>query len=124
MSATADKLRIIIVFRADLPTMHNGKAEVQAGHAVDGTIEAADAADPTLMPRYRADGRVKLSMEVDDLSALLKIKEKAENRGVPHFLVTDAGHTCFAEPTITCIGLGPLTKTDGNALTRGARMRG
>jgi peptidyl-tRNA hydrolase len=162
MSETADKMRIIVVYRGDLPEMTRAKGEVQFGHAVESVVAeavppdalarirdelAAIVGDPDLamaaalrerlralsdlanglgIDRFRqhvADNQPKLSMEVPDLAALLKIKAKAERRGVPHFLVTDAAHTVFAEPTVTAIGLGPLTKTDGNALTRDARMR-
>jgi PTH2 family peptidyl-tRNA hydrolase len=71
------------------------------------------AQDAALVERYMAENQIKLAMEVDSLEALLKIKEKAEKRGVNHVLITDAAHTCFSAPTITCIGLGPMTKTDG-----------
>jgi len=120
---TADKLRMIVVLRADLPEMTRGKGEVQFGHAIATCLVQAMAQDPALVGRYMAESQVKLAMEVDSLEALLKIKEKAQKRGVNHALITDAAHTCFNEPTITCIGLGPMTKTDGNALTRDARMR-
>ena len=123
MSSTADKLRIIVVFRADLPEMTRGKEGVQFGHAVETLVFQGMKTNPDLIERHMADNQPKLSMEVDGHDDLMKIKAKAEKRGVPHFLVTDAGHTCFDGATVTCIGLGPMTKTDGNALTRGARMR-
>ena len=123
MNSTADKLRIIVVFRADLPEMTRAKGEVQFGHAVDGTLEVAESTVPERVAAYRDDSRVKLSMEVDDLAALRRIEALAARRSVPHFMVTDAGHTCFSEPMTTCLGLGPMSKTDGNALTRDARMR-
>lgn len=123
MSATSDKLRIVVVFRADLPMMTPPKAEVQFGHAVAAVLRHAWKTDPALVDQYFEDNQPKLSMEVPSLADLEKIAAKAAKRGVPHFLVTDAAHTVFDAPTVTCIGLGPMTKTDGNALTRDARMR-
>ena len=120
---TNKKLRIIVVFRSDLPEMTPAKAEVQFGHAVFECASQAYETDPELARQYRNENQVKLSMEVDSLEDLMKIKAMADKRGVIHSLITDAGHTCFDGPTMTCIGLGPMSKTDGNALTRNARMR-
>lgn len=117
---TASALRIIVVYRADLPQMTRGKGEVQFGHAVAGVLHQTD---PAIGARYMAEGQPKVSMEVDSLGELRLIEGRAQRRGVIAFLVEDAAHTVFDEPTITCIGLGPLSKTDGNAITRGARMR-
>lgn len=118
-SPNTDKLRIIVVFRRDL-SMPSGKSEVQFGHAVDGCLELTEN---SLLARYRSENRMKLSMEAADEAELRRIATRASERGVPYFLVTDAGHTVFDGPTVTCIGLGPMTKTDGNSLTRNAKMR-
>ena len=123
MSSTADRLRIIVVYRADLPEMTRAKGEVQFGHAVASVLVQCMESRPELVRQYMADNQPKIAMEVDGINDLLKIKDKAEKRGVPCFLVTDAAHTVFSEPTVTTLGLGPMTKTDGNSLTRGARMR-
>lgn len=116
-----DELRIAVVFRADLPEMTRGKAEVQFGHAVEGVLlEGGDG----LVKGY-LDGtlRMKVSLEVDDVAALEAIIARAEKRCVPFHPVVDAGRTCFGKPTFTCVGIGPMTKTECNAITRGARMR-
>ena len=121
--STADKLRIIVVYRADLAEMTRAKGEVQFGHAVAGVLVQVMKSNAELVDHYMADNQPKIAMEVDDTDALLKIREKAQKRGVPFFLVTDAAHTIFSEPTVTCIGLGPMNKTDGNSVCREARMR-
>jgi peptidyl-tRNA hydrolase len=118
-----EKLRIIVVFRSDLPEMTRAKGEVQFGHAVASVMFSAMQVEPSVVEQYMSENQIKLNMEVDGLEALLKIQEKATKRGVNHFVVTDAAHTVFEKPTITAIGLGPMSKTDGNALTRDARMR-
>lgn len=122
-AATADELRIIVVFRADLPEMTAPKAEIQFGHAVCGTIAEALKGDPTVFDRYMAGNQPKVNMEVDGLDDLRRIMDKCRARGVPCELIEDAAHTVFSEPTYTCIGIGPTSKTNGNAVTRGARMR-
>lgn len=122
-AATADELRIIVVFRADLPEMTAPKAEIQFGHAVCGALKEAVKDDPSVFGRYMDGNQPKVNMEVASLDDLHRIVEKCRARGVPCELIKDAAHTVFAEPTYTCVGIGPTTKTNGNAVTRGARMR-
>lgn len=118
MSETAD-MRIAVIFRADLD-MPRGKSEVQFGHGVAMLLGQADH-DAAWW--YLSGGQTKLSLEVDDEPALDAILRRAALRKVPAVKVTDAGRTVFGAPTVTCIALGPMTKTDCNALTRNARMR-
>lgn len=119
MTSATDELRIAVVFRADLE-MPRGKAEVQFGHAVAMLLHSPH---PVPIAPYMMGSQLKLSMEVDGLAELEAIAKKASERGVRYALVQDAGRTVFDVPTITCIGLGPMNKTDCNALTRKARMR-
>lgn len=97
--------------------MPRGKSEVQFGHAVALLMAVSD------VDGYMSGSQLKLSMEVDDASSLEAIERQAAKRGVPFVRVVDVGRTVFGGPTLTCIGLGPMTKTDCNSLTRHARMR-
>lgn len=119
MSSETDELRMAIVFRPSLD-MPRGKSEVQFGHAIAMLMIAADQ---ELVAAYMAGSQLKLSMEADDEVAFDAILSRAGLRGVTCVKVVDAGRTVFGEPTFTCIGLGPMNKTDCNALTRHARMR-
>jgi PTH2 family peptidyl-tRNA hydrolase len=112
---------MVAIFRADLQ-LPPGKMAVQAGHAFLTAWRKA------LMHGYDAafdyaDGlQVKIVLLAPDLAALERIKAKAEQRGVPAALITDAARTVLPEPTVTVLGLGPMSKTDCNALTRGLEM--
>jgi peptidyl-tRNA hydrolase len=117
MASAAEERRIAVVFRADLD-MPCGKAEVQFGHAVARLIAALPSGDD-----YLSGSELKLSMECNGVDDLEDIALKAAKRGVPFAIIVDAGRTVFDGPTTTCIGLGPMNKTDCNALTRNARMR-
>lgn len=119
MGSATDELRIAVIFRSDLD-MPRGKSEVQFGHAVALLLGECDR---ELAWLYMSGSQLKLSMEVDGEAGLLEIIGKAEKRGVPWAKVTDAGRTVFGVPTFTCVGIGPMNKTDCNALTRNARMR-
>ena len=120
MGSATDELRIAVVFRSDID-IPAGKAEVQFGHAVATLM--FEHRDSPLVSSYMDDQQLKLSMQVDGLPQIEEIARKAAARGVPFAVVTDAGRTVFGQPTITCIGLGPMNKTDCNALTRKAGMR-
>lgn len=117
-----NELRLAVIFRADLPEMTRGKAEVQFGHAVLGCLLDGEC-DDELRAAYLLHNQPKVSLEADGLASIEKIAARATARGVPHYVVTDAARTCFDAPTVTCIAVGPMTKTDSNAITRGARMR-
>ncbi len=112
------ELRMVAIFRADLE-MPVGKLAVQAGHAF---LTAFRKAPPELQEAYDFCVQAKLALIAPDLVALNEIVRKATERNVPYALITDAGRTVFPEPTVTVLGLGPMTKTDSNALTRGLEM--
>lgn len=130
-------LRIVVVVRNDL-NMPMGKFGVQVGHAVASTLYLTTIHGPYLAQDYMAyqlldyqprtsisseidSGQTKIIVGVDSLDELLKIRDKAIKRCVYHSLIKDAAKTFFSEPTITCLGLGPMTKTDSNYITRGLR---
>lgn len=127
--------RIYIVFRGDLPEMTRAKGEVQAAHAAASLIymglntpgtsreRVIEYMEPTIHDRFVKDGQAKIVMEVVDKDALTEVFERALVRDVPVVCIQDAAHTVFAEPTVTCLAFGPCSKTDGNAITRGAWMR-
>lgn len=138
MRDAVNDYRIYIIFRADLPEMTRAKGEVQAAHAASSLVYqlAQHPAGMDVLHDYMSyddlkaaetglvhKGQIKINMEVDDLPALQKICERAINRNVDFVMIQDAGHTVFAGPTITCVAIGPCSKTNGNAITRGARMR-
>jgi PTH2 family peptidyl-tRNA hydrolase len=111
-------LRMVAVFRGDLE-MPIGKLAVQAGHAF---LAAFRSAPQELREAYDFGEQAKLALIAPNLNALLEVENKAARRGVPNVLITDLGRTVFSEKTVTVLGLGPMTKTDSNALTRGLEM--
>lgn len=113
-----DDLRIAVVFRdIEIPA---GKAEVQFGHAIALIMYEAPK---DLVARYMETGQKKLSLQGGDAASLMKLIAAAAARGIPTAKVVDAGNTVFEGPTLTAVALGPMTKTDSNALTRGLKMR-
>ena len=115
-------IRMVAVFRTDL-RLSALKMASQAGHAYLMTFLQAQAAGHPLASEYAKGSQAKISLAAPDLATLQKILERAQKRGVPAFLVTDEGRTELGKPTVTVLGLGPMTKTDSNALTRGLEMK-
>lgn len=122
-AANHSELRMALVFRADLDTMTRGKSEGQACHAglEAGILLAREM--PELADAYLADGQPKVVLETPDLAGLEKCVTKARSRGLRVTLITDLGRTCFDGKTTTCALIGPMSKTDSNAVTRGTIMR-
>ena len=117
------ELRMVLAFRGDLDEMTRGKSEVQAAHAAFSAGVRLAVDRPLLVNEYLASGQPKICVEVEDEEHLAKVVERARKRGVHVETVKDQGRTVFAGPTQTCAIMGPMTKTDSNAITRGTRMR-
>ncbi len=122
MPANQEKLRMAVVFRTDID-IPRGKAEVQAGHAFLMSFMNVANRDQASCDAYLSSGQMKISFDCDGVDEINRIAEIAKRREVPHYIVIDAGHTVFEGPTVTCIGIGPTTKTHINAITRGLSMR-
>jgi peptidyl-tRNA hydrolase len=116
-----DELRMVAIFRADLD-LPPGKLAVQAGHAFLTAWRNAYASDEDSALDYANDMQTKIVLLAPDLATLERIEAKAKKRGVHTALITDAARTVLLEPTVTVLGLGPMSKTDCNALTRGLEM--
>jgi peptidyl-tRNA hydrolase len=110
--------RMAAIFRADLP-LPPGKLAAQAGHAfLTSWRRAVRSAAET----YADAEQTKVVLVAPDEAALRRIAARATERGVACALITDAGRTVLPEPAVTVLGLGPMTRTDYNSLTRGLEL--
>lgn len=54
----------------------------------------------------------KVILKCKDLEELLELYERcSRNDKIPCSLITDDGRTVFKEPTVTCLGIGPLPES-------------
>lgn len=85
-----------------------GKLGTQAGHAYLHAFWDAMDRHPDLAQAYRDTSHAyKITLVVDTVADLVAIQKAYKGKtGVS--LVKDAGFTVFNEPTVTCLGLGPL----------------
>jgi peptidyl-tRNA hydrolase len=87
---------------------NRGKLASQAGHAYLHTVWDAMNRFPQLVIDYQNSERAyKITLVVDTVAELEQLRDAyAGVCGVS--LVKDAGFTVFDEPTVTCLGIGPI----------------
>lgn len=65
----------------------------------------------------------KIVLVAHDEEELLEVYKKAKEAGLETHLITDSGYTCFAEPTNTCVGIGPDLPEKIDAITGHLKLR-
>ncbi len=108
----------VLVLRSDLG-MSEGKKIVQACHA---SIGAYKRADKNNLERWEEQGMKKVVLTVKDEEELEKNYKHAKTKGIPVYMVRDAGLTELEPNTATCVGIGPgssreIDKVTGNLET-------
>jgi peptidyl-tRNA hydrolase, PTH2 family len=102
--------------------MSVGKIASQAGHAYLGAY--LQNKDSEVLKAYHSEfpssPGTKVCLKVQNLNQLLKAEEQAKEAGLPFFRVVDSGCSNFynGDPTITALGIGPVTKAQINHITR------
>ena len=120
MKTSAGWPRMYAVVRKDLGKVPTGKLMGSAGHAFVGAFY--DSFDPALsretMARAYAESpeHAKIVLGIDNEAFLRALRIDCEAGVVPHHLVTDFAHTVFDQPTVTALGIGPITETEYRAL--------
>lgn len=85
------------------------------GQGMHAAASAFDLAPKELQIEYHQTTlRRKIVLEVDTEADLFAIQEDCRGLGVPHYLVTDMGLTGFDQPTVTCLGIGPVLRSTAN----------
>jgi peptidyl-tRNA hydrolase len=84
-----------------------GKLMVQAGHAFVSVLEQASREQ---VDHYMRHQQPKIVLKAKNEAVLRRAAHDCQQLGIPHYLVTDAGRTVFNEPTITCLGIGPVAR--------------
>lgn len=106
---------------------NRGKLVAQAAHAFLHAFWDAEQFIPDVAREYQFGDQsaVKICLVVDTDQELLDIFDKFEAAEKIHGLtkVIDQGRTVFnGEPTLTFIGVGPITKEDFEAVSPGLKL--
>lgn len=106
-------MKMVILVRQDLK-LPKGKLAAQAAHAA---VEATLRSGKTNVSGWRAQGQKKVVLKVTDEKELLRYLQLAKDDSLNTALITDAGKTCIAPGTRTCIGIGPDSEEKIDKLT-------
>jgi peptidyl-tRNA hydrolase len=102
--------------------MSPGKLAAQAGHAFIEAFEACRKIDPGRAAAYHDGSHGTKVVLAASLDVLLQTYEQARTADLPCCLITDAGHVMLphfdGSPTITAVGIGPVTRAHSHAITR------
>ena len=96
-------MKQVIVLRTDLK-LGKGKLIAQACHACLGALKLASK---DVVEKWEKEGSKKVVVKVKSKKELLDVYEKAKEKGIPCFLVRDAGLTQVEPGTLTAVALGP-----------------
>ena len=110
-----DPLRLYCVMSMEAVKKMNGsrgKLGTQAGHAYLHAFWDAEINFPEPAAAYKgSQAAFKITLRVDTDEEMLAIYEA--HKGVcGRTKVEDAGHTVFDGKTLTCIGLGPIRRSE------------
>ena len=95
-----------LVFRKDLQ-LSKGKIAAQAGHAAVSAAQDAYTHYKKWWEAWLYEGQRKIAVKVEDEKELRELEKAADEVGLPHALIIDAGLTEIPEGTVTCLGIGP-----------------
>ena len=104
-----EELRMYCLVRGDL-AIPLGKWMVQASHAFMGAFNTntnrLDCAE------YFQNSQPKIVLKAKNEAMLIRAEKECLDANINCYLVTDIGRTVFNEPTVTCLGIGPVLKKD------------
>lgn len=106
--------------------MSGGKLAAQCGHAYLSSFLASQQIHPDLASAYAADGLgTKVCLSAPTLEQLLWAYSAAQHLGLPCALITDHGHKAFfnGKPTVTALGIGPVTEQQAKSITRKFKLQ-
>ena len=101
--------------------MEHGKQASQLGHAFVGAFLQAS---PEIQKEYHKDfpqsPGTKVCLKVKSLDKLLQVEQQLKDSNIPYFRVVDSGCANFfdGEPTITALGISPVTKEQIQHITK------
>ncbi|XP_022729532.1 peptidyl-tRNA hydrolase 2, mitochondrial isoform X1 [Durio zibethinus] len=107
VSTNADQdLKMVLVVRQDLK-MKSGKIASQCAHAATGMYAELMQSDRSLLRQWEHCGQPKIVVICRNQQEMNKLREAAENIGLPTFVVADAGRTQVSAGSKTVLAVGP-----------------
>ncbi|CAL5355466.1 unnamed protein product [Camellia sinensis] len=118
---TDEELKMVLVVRQDLK-MGAGKIASQCAHAATGMYSELMQSQRALLRQWELCGQPKIVVTCKNQQEMNKLKEAAENIGLPTFVVADAGRTQVSAGSKTVLAIGPGSKASVDSITRKLRL--
>mmetsp|Transcript_7489 Transcript_7489/g.15360 ORF Transcript_7489/g.15360 Transcript_7489/m.15360 type:complete len:184 (-) Transcript_7489:193-744(-) len=97
--------------------MGKGKIAAQVGHAAVGCYKRAKRQCPSALSAWEKTGCAKIAVKCPTEEEMEIIYAKALSKGLPLYLVEDAGRTQIAAGSRTVLGLGPAPVREFEGIT-------
>ncbi|KAE8817643.1 putative peptidyl-tRNA hydrolase 2 [Hordeum vulgare] len=120
--APGEELKMVLVVRQDLK-MGAGKIASQcARKIIHDSSDISLCSNRVLLRQWEQFGQAKIVLTCKNQQEMNRIKETAEYRGIPTFIVTDAGRTQVVAGSKTVLAVGPGRKADIDSVTGKLRL--
>lgn len=103
----------VILVRMDLK-LPKGKLAAQVAHAA---VESAHRSEKGVFQKWRDQGMKKIVLKINSVEEIYQYKARAKERDVGCAVITDAGRTVVEPGTVTCLGIGPASEQEIDAIT-------
>jgi len=100
------RYKLVFVVRNDL-NMTKGKIASQVGHATLGAYKRGLKHFPKQLKSWSRTGQAKVVLRVQKEEELLEVEKAAEEAGLNHYMVLDAGRTQIESGSKTVLAVGP-----------------
>lgn len=106
--------KMLLVVNMELTGMGKGKMAAQCCHAAVGCVKRASKRCPAALAAWERTGCAKIAVKCPTTRELQVIAAMAQSKGIPFYLVEDAGRTQIAAGSRTVVGLfGPVSVFEG-----------
>ncbi|XP_031487020.1 uncharacterized protein LOC116255374 [Nymphaea colorata] len=112
-----DELKMVLVVRQDLK-MGTGKIASQCAHAAVGMYDELLQSQRSLLMQWWQCGQPKIVVKCKNQREMDRLKDEAEDVGLPTFIVADAGRTQISAGSRTVLAIGPGSKSTVDSITR------
>ncbi|XP_011626719.1 peptidyl-tRNA hydrolase 2, mitochondrial isoform X1 [Amborella trichopoda] len=102
-----EELKMVLVVRQDLK-MGAGKIASQCAHAATGLYAELMRSHRSLLSQWEQCGQPKIVVTCKNQQEMNKLRDAADNIGLPTFIVADAGRTQVSVGSKTVLAIGPV----------------
>lgn len=116
-----EEYKQVILIRTDLK-MSTGKKCVQSCHASVSASDLVRVQNKSIWKNWKNTGQKKVVLKVKDIEHLKEMVKLIEANKFHYFVVKDAGLTQLTPGTITAVGIGPVSSSEIDKITRELKL--